>query len=403
MKSIIKRLIINENFVADLGFLHFDRLRSKRATLFAQNRGCYQYIMNANELYIGIMSGTSLDGIEAVLVDFQNHKLKELGLIHQDFPTALRSQLLNLLNNPEINLLELGEIHTHLGQCYAKAVDHLLKKTGVSKSQIKAIGNHGQTVFHHPYGAYPFTLQIGNNSVLAAQTGITVVGDFRSMDVAHGGQGAPLAPIFHQAFLAKPHKNIAVLNLGGIANISILHGEKLVAAFDTGPANGLLDAFMQKHFNKPYDKNGDTARQGKIESNLLNQLLDDPYFKKDPPKSTGKEYFNLEHWDLNNSLDTLTTLTELTAQIITDALQGYQIDELLVTGGGAFNRYLIERLCDLNQDKKVFNIQDQGIHPQAIEPLAFAYLAKLRMDSTYLNLAAITGSNQPVLLGQPFF
>lgn len=358
--------------------------------------------MRAGELYIGMMSGTSLDGIEAVLVDFSGSNLKELGLIHQDFPQALRQRLLALLSCPEISLLELGEIHTQLGEVYAQAVQKLLIETQVTKDQVKAIGNHGQTVYHHPHGAYPFTLQIGNNSVLAARTGITVVGDFRSMDMAYGGQGAPLAPIFHQAFLADPKKHVAVLNLGGIANVSILYSKELIAAFDTGPGNGLLDAFMQQHFNQPYDKNGELARSGQINQALLKELLIDPYFAKAPPKSTGKEYFHLNRWKLDNTADTLATLTEFSAQTITDALKAYKIDTLLVTGGGAFNTYLLERLQVLNPDKQVIAIQDQGIHPQDIEPLAFAYLAKLRMDQIYLDLNHVTGSTQPILLGKIF-
>lgn len=343
--------------------------------------------------YIGMMSGTSMDGIEAVLVDFSNGELKQLDLIHHDFPKDLQCSLFDMLALKDISLLEFGKAHTYLGECYAKIVKDLLQKTKIPAKEIIAIGNHGQTIFHHPETPHPFTLQIGNNSVLAAETKITVVGDFRSLDMAYGGQGAPLAPIFHQAFLSVPQKTIAILNLGGTANVSILSDNKIIAAFDTGPGNGLMDQWMQQHFNKPYDKDGLEARRGKVNETLLAKFLQDPYFAKAPPKSSGREYFNLTKMPQNVDI---ATLTELTIRSILDALEPFKVDEIWACGGGAFNLFLLERLG-------AHSIANKGIHPQAIEPLAFAYLAKMRMENQRIDLNHITGSNTPLLLGQIFY
>ncbi len=343
-------------------------------------------------LYIGIMSGTSLDGIDAVLVDFAGEAPHLIALEHSDFPAPLHTRLRSLTASQSSSLIALGEAHTALGEAYAEAVTRLLEKTGFKSQDIQAIGNHGQTLFHHPQGPYPFTMQIGNHSVLAARTGIPVVGDFRSLDMAYGGQGAPLAPLFHLAYLGDPHKKIALLNLGGIANVTILAGHTLVAAFDTGPANGLMDEWMQKYKEKPYDQNGEEARNSQVDPVLLSHLLQDPYFAKRPPKSTGRDYFNLSKLPESVSM---ATLAELTIQSIQQALVPFQVDEIWASGGGAFNGFLLERLG-------AHSIAEKGWHPQAIEALAFAWLAKMRMEHKKFDLGKITDSSQPLCLGQIF-
>lgn len=344
------------------------------------------------DLYIGMMSGTSLDGVDAVLVDFAQPLPQLLGFLHVDFSDTLQAHLRLMSTSQTASLQMLGEAHTALGECYAEIVALLLQETQCETAAIQAIGNHGQTLFHHPEAPHPFTLQIGNHAVLAARSKIPVVGDFRSLDMAYGGQGAPLAPLFHQAYFAQPGKNIALLNLGGIANVTILNGSRIIAGFDTGPANGLMDEWMQQHHGKPFDENGTEARNSIVDSTLLTRLLSDPYFAKIPPKSTGREYFNLARLPQNISI---ATLAELTVQSIQAALKPYAPDEIWACGGGAFNLYLLERLG-------ARSIAEKGWHPQAIEPLAFAWLAKMRLAQYRFDLRSITGSTQPTLLGQIF-
>jgi anhydro-N-acetylmuramic acid kinase len=226
------------------------------------------------------------------------------------------------------------------------------------------------------------------------------------MDMAYGGQGAPLAPIFHQAFLATPGETTAIVNIGGIANVTLLEGSKLLAAFDTGPGNTLMDTWMQTHHQQEYDQNGDLARTGKILPELLTTWLKDPYFEKPFPKSTGREYFSTlpPSYDyeasnmIQTNVNTLTTLTELTAQSISHALAPFKPKQILICGGGAFNTYLIERLQSLNPQAHLGSVAEKGFDPQDIEALAFAYLAKLRFENTALDLRGITGSNSPASL-----
>lgn len=363
-------------------------------------------------LYIGLMSGTSLDGIDAILADCSNDIPKVISAHSQPFPNDLQQKLKAMIASQNTALLDLGQIHTYLGECYAKAVLVLLAQAAIRPEGIKAIGNHGQTVFHHPQAPYPFTLQIGNHAVVAAKTGIPVVADFRSIDVAYGGQGAPLAPLFHQAALSQPNEKIAVVNIGGIANVTVLNGHELIAAFDTGPGNGLIDAWMEHCFQKAYDDNGNSARNGKLIPQLLSLLLEDAYLHKSPPKSTGKEYFNL-NW-LNaaeqnlkalNPADVLATLTELTARSITNALLPFSVNKLWICGGGALNSFLIERLQQLNFDKQVASIAAIGLNPFWIEPLAFAWLAKMRIENQRIATNKITGSqaDRSLLLGQIYY
>ena len=354
------------------------------------------------------MSGTSCDGIDGVIADFESSVPKTLARLHHPFPPHVKAALKQIITEQATSLMLWGKTHTTLGECYAALANTLLKNAGLSAQDIQAIGNHGQTLCHHPNGDHPFTLQIGNHAVVAAQTGIPVIGDFRSMDMAYGGQGAPLAPVFHQAFLATPGETTAIVNIGGIANVTVLHGTQLLAAFDTGPGNTMIDSWMQTYHSQEYDQDGALARTGKVLPKLLATWLRDPYFAKPFPKSTGREYFSALGTSPSPALrptsptgeevNFLTTATELTAQSISDALRSFKPKQILICGGGAFNTYLMERLQSLNSKAHVGSVAEKGFDPQDIEALAFAYLAKLRFENTPLDLRKITGSRVPASL-----
>jgi anhydro-N-acetylmuramic acid kinase len=360
-----------------------------------------------SKLFIGIMSGTSLDGIDCILVNCSRQKMQPIASLHMDYPKALKERLIELCQNFSINLKELGCLHTELGEQYSKAVLALLSKTKVSANKISAIGNHGQTIYHNPEGKFPFTMQIGNAAVIAARTGIPVVSDFRSMDMALGGQGAPLVPAFHSAIFAKKDKNIAVVNIGGMSNVTLL-GSKTVLGYDTGPGNVLMDAWIRLHKKQAFDKNGQWANSGKVDPDLLKALLSEPFFKQRPPKSTGRELFNLA-W-LQKKLSPLgklklenvqATLLELTAQSITQGirLSKFKADYLYVCGGGAYNLALIKRLSELNAETKVDSTMKLGIDPSWVEAMAFAWLAKQSIEGKPGNLPSVTGAKKATRLG----
>ncbi|MGA2655585.1 MAG: anhydro-N-acetylmuramic acid kinase, partial [Gammaproteobacteria bacterium] len=246
-----------------------------------------------SDLFIGLMSGTSFDGIDAALVSFDNN-VQLLDSCLYPLPENIKQKLLHLSQHQLHDLHEVARLDVELGVVFAKAVNALLKKNKLQGSDIKAIGSHGQTLRHFPHQLFPYTLQIGDPHVIAVNTGITVVADFRRHDVALGGQGAPLAPLFHQAFMQSTKENRAIVNIGGFANVTILPKDPnaKIQGFDSGPGNVLIDALAMQHLHKPYDENGAFARQGKINPQLLAELLADPFFKKSPPKSTGRDDFN---------------------------------------------------------------------------------------------------------------
>jgi anhydro-N-acetylmuramic acid kinase len=359
--------------------------------------------------YIGIMSGTSMDGIDAVLVAFGNEKPNHIGNHTIPFPEKLQAELDELVKSFQTNLRQIGEIDHQLGRCYAEAVDGLLKKTGMQASDIEAIGCHGQTVFHAPDTACPFTMQLGDGNLVAAKTGIRTVADFRRMDMAVGGGGAPLAPAFHQYFLNDSSEKRCILNLGGIANITILAGnDDQVIGFDTGPANCLMNSWIKLKKGLEYDEDGGWAKSGNVAEPILTQMLQEPYFKLAAPKSTGRELFNLK-W-LNGLLskfpeqkdeDIQATLLELTATSVADAIRKTApgTEAVYVCGGGAFNSYLMERLAVHLKEKKVSTTSELGVHPQWVEATAFAWLAMRRIKNQPGNLPSVTGASRKVLLG----
>ncbi len=358
-----------------------------------------------SDFYIGLMSGTSVDGIDAALVDFSPKKPKLIAFEYLPFSAEIKEKIQRLSSNHALLLKEYGALDCQLGHLFADIVNQLLNKAALPSAKIIAIGSHGQTLFHDPNSSHPFSLQIGDPNIIAEKTNITTVADFRRRDIAANGQGAPLTPAFHQAIFQSLNRNICVVNIGGIANITALSNQKVIA-FDTGTGNTLMDYWCQKHLNQTYDNNGEWANNGKVIPALLKTFKAADYFQLSPPKSTGKEYFSSEWLENNlgkNSLykteDVQATLCQLTADTIIEAIQKYasETEELLICGGGAHNQHLFSLL---EQHHYVVNSTEKyGIHPDHVEAMAFAWLARQTMNNLSGNLIEVTGANTPVILG----
>lgn len=368
--------------------------------------------------FIGLMSGTSLDGVDAVLVDFNSTMPKLLATHSQPFPETLKISLTEILQPSWTgSLKQVGSLHQQLGHLFADAVKQLLETSGHSAEKIQAIGSHGQTLWHEPLGPPPFSMQLGDANLIAEKTNITTIADFRSRDIAAGGQGAPLVPAFHKAILSHPSRHRIILNIGGIANISVLpsleaslKSNEEVLGFDTGPGNGLIDAWIFQHKQQSYDANGDWGRSGKILSEVLLKLLEEPYFSLPHPKSTGKEAFNLAwlHDVLGNQLNsykaediqaTLTELTTLTIAKHVKSCSAEHYEELFVCGGGIHNHFLIERLKYHLPKTKIESTKKLGIDPDWMEAIAFAWLAKQTLEGKPSNLPIATGASGLRILG----
>lgn len=356
-------------------------------------------------LYIGVMSGTSLDGLDIALIDL-GPSIKLLGTHYTPMPDALRSELLGLCSSGPDEIARSAIAENQWVELAAHGIHSLLNQQQLSPTDIRAIGSHGQTIRHEP--TQGFTVQIGNPALLAELTQICVVSDFRRRDVAAGGQGAPLVPAFHEALFTDGVGYRAVLNVGGFSNLSLITSENPVAGFDCGPGNVLLDAWIQTQRNELYDRNGQWAASGKVDPLLLSTLLSDPFFQTKGPKSTGREVFNLA-W-LNSHLDALpafaaedvqATLLELTAQTIAQSLQAAQphTSELLVCGGGAHNSALMARLAQLLEQTQVDSTQAKGVDPDWVEAMAFAWLAHCCLESIPTNRPSVTGARGLRVLG----
>ena len=359
-----------------------------------------------SNLYIGLMSGTSADGIDAALVDFCGQKPRLLATHYTPYTKELRKQILDLCHPGENEIHRLGELDVALADTFTAAVHTLLSEAAVAASEIAAIGSHGQTIRHAPHQAHRFTLQIGDPNTIAAKTGITTVADFRRKDIALGGQGAPLVPAFHRSLFASSEHDHAIVNIGGIANVTLLPrqaGDHIIG-FDTGPGNALLDYWIHTHQNETHDQAGAWGASGKINQELLKLMLSDPYFKLLPPKSTGRELFNHDWLQSElkklkheiNPVDVQTTLTEFTAATIADAIRQNMHDgEIFICGGGAHNAYLVSRLQQLTApDFKVATTESLGVHPDWVEAVAFAWLAYQTMQKRTGNLTSVTGAKQ---------
>lgn len=362
-----------------------------------------------NNLYIGLLSGTSIDGIDAAIVEFENNSARVIASHAHPIPAPLKQELLKLCHPGDNEINRMGVADIHVAQLFSEAVFMLLKKAKLESSDIVAIGSHGQSIRHHPTGTTPFTVQIGDPNTIAAKTNITTVADFRRKDIALDGQGAPLAPGFHHFIFQKlsQEKNVAVVNIGGIANITQLHKNSVIG-FDTGPGNTLMDAWIRKHQGQDYDRDGAWGSTGEVHQALLENLLSDPYFKKTSPKSTGPEYFNLawlqKHLDEFKNIapvDAQATLLELTAQSIAAHIE--KKTEVIICGGGAHNHALMMALKKHCADSSVESSAHYGLDPDWIEAMLFAWLAKQTLSHLPGNIIQVTGAIRPAILGGIYF
>lgn len=367
----------------------------------------------SDQLFIGLMSGTSLDGIDAVLADFSTTSPRILAAHTFPLPTTLRSELLALCQ-PGLNEVErLGRADRALAIAFAAAANQILQASGVAAGAIRAIGSHGQTIRHRPNpGAEgpAFTLQIGDPNTIAELTGITTIADFRRRDIAAGGQGAPLVPAFHNAIFGAPAGRV-IVNIGGMANITALPPQQSISGFDTGPGNALLDSWIDRHQSLHYDRDGTWASSGNVQPKLLERFLADPFFSAPAPKSTGREHFNLDWLDQHLSqlpqlapADVQATLAELTAASIADAiaLLPFNVAEVFACGGGAFNGDLMQRLQRRLPKSRVGDTGELGIAPEWVEAAAFAWLARATLAGLPGNEPAVTGAEGYRVLGGIF-
>ncbi len=365
--------------------------------------------------YVGLMSGTSLDAIDAVLLRIEDNGVIEVvSVLNTPFPDHISGQLRNMIVGKVESLHELCSLDTELGEIYAAITLDLISKSGYSSGEIRAIGSHGQTVRHQPDGKHPYSLQIGNPSVIAEVSGITTVANFRIRDIAAGGQGAPLLPAFHKAVFSDPDRQRVIVNIGGIANITLLpriKSKNIVTGYDTGPGNCLLDSWSLSCRGVAYDKNGRWSASGTVDQKMLDSLIADDYFSKSPPKSTGTEYFNLDWLEANypfvtelKAEDVQATLAELTAHSIALPIirEGYDNNEIYLCGGGIHNRDLTERLQRHLSAADIFSTEKLGLDPDFVEATAFAWLAWRTMEKKAGNLPAVTGARHPVILGGVF-
>lgn len=368
---------------------------------------------SGSELYIGLMSGTSLDGVDAVLIRAEaDGRVNTLAHAHQPFGDALRAELL-ALNSPTDNELQRSALAANaVARAYAQACRALLQSQRLAPTEIRALGAHGQTVRHRPgeFDGIGFTTQLLNAALLAELSGIAVVHDLRGRDVAAGGQGAPLVPAFHRAALGQDSTDVVVLNIGGISNVSLLWADGRSSGFDCGPGNCLMDGWIQRHQGIAYDAGGQWAAQGQVHGGLLDALLAEPYFLQAPPRSTGRDLFNL-NWlgakiaayaPTALAVDVQATLLALSAQAVADSLNRFAPGawrELLVCGGGAFNDALLKRLQTLLPTLTVLTTEAKGLPPMQVEGAAFAWLAMRHVRGLPGNLPAATGAAGLRVLG----
>lgn len=362
-----------------------------------------------DELYIGLMSGTSMDGIDAVLVEIGDRSCAIHGTHSLAYPGDLRNRLERAVIDPgAVDLIEIGTLDKQVARSFADAALGLLKTSNIVATAITAIGSHGQTVLHRPDLPEPFSVQLGDPGTIATAAGITVVADFRNADLALGGQGAPLVPAFHRWAFGDTHINRAVVNIGGIANVTLLYADGTTTGFDTGPGNTLLDQWCKEHHGAPFDDAGAWAAQGSVHPELLKIMRTDAYFELAPPKSTGLDYFNLS-W-LQRQLksctvqpsyqDTQATLSEFTAQEIAACIRSMSnVKDIAICGGGACNTDLMARISGALPACSIDTTNRWGIDPTWVESVAFAWLARQRLRGAPTSIPAVTGASAAVSLG----
>lgn len=363
------------------------------------------------DLYIGVLSGTSMDSVDAAIFSFPaNNKFTLIASHSKNIPGLIRSECLEISHSSQSNINLIGKLDNLLGNLFADTVKELLTLAKLKSCEITAIGSHGQTVKHNPESNTPFSIQLADPNIIAEQTKITTIADFRRKDIAAGGQGAPLAPGFHAAMFQEQDTPIIVINIGGISNASFLpaKSENLnIIGFDLGPGNCLIDYWCQEHFNCRFDENGAIAAKGKIIPTLLNDILNDPFFAKSSPKTTGLEYFN-PAWlktKLSNMkcspVDILTTLTALTSKAIATAIPAKDA-KVYLCGGGAFNKTLVNFLTDF-LGKEVYSTSQLGISPKWVEAGLFAWLAQQCLLKQPANIPSVTGAKNKTVLGGVFY
>ena len=350
------------------------------------------------ELYIGIMSGTSLDGVDVVLCEIDATTCKLVSSLEYPLSLELKADILTMIEGKS-TLETVGQIDHRLGLLFTQAVDALLIRENIDPNSVSAIGLHGQTLWHAPDGTYPFSMQLGDPNLLTVKTEIPVVADFRRKDVALGGQGAPFAPAFHEFLFSDLSEHVAIVNIGGMANITVL-GEKLIG-YDTGCGNVLLDMWIAQHEGESYDKDGEWARSGVVDYGLLDRMMSDEYFEQAYPKSTGREKFN-KVWlqgilsgKTHNPEDVQRTLLELTALSISNEVLRFNRDLVLLCGGGAKNSFLVERIKALMPNVEVVIASNADM----IEAMTFAWLAYKRVHKEEVNLKDVTGASDNAVLG----
>ncbi len=369
----------------------------------------------SSQLHIGLMSGTSMDAVDCVLIDL-SEPINVIDFVNVDIPTKLKQDIIDLCQEHGDNQIKkLGETDVELGKLFASAVISILEKNQIDASQIQAIGSHGQTVRHQPPGKNDkaFTIQIADPNTIAALTEITTVADFRRKDMALGGQGAPLLPVFHQEIFKSTEIDRVILNIGGIANITLLRKDDThIMGFDTGPGNILLDSWIQKNLNQHFDEDGKWAATGKSNLELLTFMLEDSFFSSPPPKSTGREYFNslwidkiiADYAKDISPQDVQATLIELTAISIAQAIKDLlDTGEVIVCGGGTKNTKLIQSLANQLESFKISNSDDYGIDSNALEAIAFAWFANKTLNRQALEFTTITGSSRPHVMGGIYY
>jgi anhydro-N-acetylmuramic acid kinase len=362
-----------------------------------------------SELFIGIMSGTSADSVDTVLLSISEEEIKSLGSYSHPIPEKVKHSIYELVNSTNLDKENLKALDIDLGEIFAEAVNELLIQEGVSSKTIQAIGSHGQTIKHSPNLPVPFSLQIGNAQLLANLTGIRTVSDFRSDDISAGGQGAPITPIFNNHAFSSDNKRV-IINIGGIANITLLDPTTSMVGYDTGPGNCLMDSWTRENGLGNYDEGGKWAKSGKVNPLLLAVMLEDNYFKEKNPKSTGPDFFNLK-WvrksidksgENLNPEDLQSTLLELTVKSLTGELKALGISEpdgLYFCGGGIHNKYLMERI-EKEIGWKIYTTSDIGIDPNYLEATSFAWFSEQRIKGKKFDLSRITGSKREVFLGK---
>jgi len=360
------------------------------------------------DYYIGLISGTSIDGIDAVLASFDHEKLELRAAHAHAYPEELRNALQATIKNPDAcSLDDLGALDRWIGESFRDAARQVINKSGVPIADIVAIGSHGQTLRHQPTGVRPFSLQVGDPATIAAGTRITTVADFRRADIAAGGQGAPLVPPFHEWLFREVGAHRVVLNLGGIANVTVLPGDDSpIVGFDTGPGNTLLDAWIDAERALPYDTDGQWAAAGNVVPDLLDKFMADGYFRLPPPKSTGFEHFNLGWLKAcgvadQSPCDVQATLSELTARTVAAAIDTHApaTKEVYVCGGGVHNLDLMQRLNNRLSNRRIRSTLEVGLDPDWVEAAAFAWLAMRTVNKKTGNLTSVTGAGHRVVLG----